>query len=143
MRYFEFYAALFLGITCHSCAPEPEALILGSWKVDSVYAYYNGFDYWEYEEGADWAVYEYTPDGYMKEIKFGTYRPYRYQLSGDTLFWVAEQEPEAGQFQILALQPDYMVLRKEKAPLFSGRSQQRYEIRFFSKVADSKTVGTK
>ncbi len=123
-----------LSLVAFSCQPPPQELILGSWKVDSVYAYYNGFDYWEYKEGADWAAYEYTADGQMKEVKFDTYRPYQYRIAEDTLFWIAQQEPNSGAFQILELRPDYMVLRKDKAPIFSGRRQDRYEIRFFSRT---------
>ncbi len=140
MRDCKIYLALLIGIACCCCAPDRKTAILGSWKVDSVYAYYNGFDFWEYEEGADWATYEYTAGGLMKEIKFGTYRPYRYRLFGDTLFWMAEREPEAGLFEILELKSDYMVLRKTKAPLFSGQAQERYEIRFFSRAPASQNM---
>jgi hypothetical protein len=129
------WAALALLIH-YGCAPQQEEVILGSWKVDSVYYFHNGFDFWEREEGADWATYEYTPDERMKEIKFGTFRPYRYRLSGDTLRWIAEREAESGWFEILALQPSYMVLKKYKAPIFGGEGQERYEIRFFSRTKD-------
>lgn len=127
---------LFAGITLISlgCTPHPSEVIVGSWQVDSVYSYYNGFDLWEHEEGPDWANYEYTLDGQMKEIKFGSYRSYRYELSGDILFWVSEQNQEAGQFELLELQSDYMVQRRSKAPIFPGKGQERFEIRYFSRA---------
>lgn len=130
----KFCTLFVLVLISSNCTPDPEKLLLGSWQVDSVYSYYNGFGYWEYEEGIDWATYEYTPDGKMKEIKFGTYRPYRYRLSNDTLLWISDNEPQAGWFEILELRQDYLVLKRDKAPLFSGKAQERYEIRFFSRA---------
>lgn len=134
MSYSKICIAFAVGLLCCNCTSEPKELLLGSWQVDSVYSYYNGFDLWEYEERADWATYEYLPDGKMKEIKFGTFRPYRYHISGDTLFWVANNEPKSGWFEILALHPDFMVLKSNKAPIFPGKAQERYEIRFFSRA---------
>lgn len=142
MNDLKLYVAIVSALLCSSCGPKPEELLLGSWQVDSVYSYYNGFDFWQYEQGPDWATYEYTSDGKMKEIKFGTFRPYRYRLSGDTLFWIAGSEPQAGWFQILELRADFMVLKREKSPIFSGEAQERYEIRFFSRVASEGEADT-
>lgn len=137
-----FFVVFAMVLICYSCASDPEELLLGTWQVDSVYSYYNGFDIWEYEKGMDWADYEYTPDGKMKEIKFGTFRAYRYRLSGDSLFWISESEPKAGWFEIIDLRPDYLVLKRVKAPLFEGKSQERYEIRFFSRIDAEGKVNT-
>lgn len=109
---------------------------MGAWKVDSVYSFYNGFSYWDKDEGADWATYVYHEDGKMDEVKFDNPRHYRYLLSQDTLYWESLSETGGGWFRVLELSPQKMVLRKEKAPMFGDEKEERYEIRFFSKVKD-------
>lgn len=110
-----------------------EKQLVGTWKVDSLYSFYNGFDFWQYDEGADWATYIYHADGKMEEMRYDAPRHFRYYLSGDTLYWESLQEPGGGYFQVLALHRDRMVLRKDKVPMFGDQQEERYEIRFFSR----------
>lgn len=129
--------SILLGFLLVSCSNKPrKQWLIGSWKVDSVYSYYNGFSYWQKEEGHDWARYVYHPDGQMDEIKFDNPRHYRYLLSNDTLYWESVSESGGGWFKVLQLKPQQMVLRKEKAPMFGDQTEERYEIRFFSRLAD-------
>ncbi|MDP4712424.1 MAG: lipocalin family protein [Saprospiraceae bacterium] len=107
--------------------------LYGTWQVDSVYAFYNGFGYWQYEDGYDWANYVYLPDGRLEEVKYDNPRYFRYQLSGDTLFWESLEEAQGGVFKVLSLQRDNMVLRKDKPSMFGNPNEERYEIRFFSR----------
>ncbi len=126
-----FLALLVFG--CHPTDP-PRDIILGDWKVDSTYSYYNGFARRQYREGADWATYRFRPDSTLLEIKFGTHRDYRYSIHGDTLFWDRESDRSGVHFRILALTPDRLVLRKDKPPLLPGTEQDRYEVRYFSRT---------
>jgi hypothetical protein len=130
-------ALLAIGLLCSSsCSPSapPEQLIIGDWKVDSTYNYYNGFVRRQSGDGADWAVYSYANDGTIKEIKFGTHRMYHYSVSGDTLFWDAINEQRGVDFKILHLSPERLVLRKDKPPVIGSGKQERYEVRYFSRT---------
>ena len=108
--------------------------LYGNWQVDSVYAFYNGFGYWQYGDGYDWATYVYQPNGKFEELKYNNPRHYRYELSGDTLLWESLDEPQTGWFLILSLQENHMVLRKDKPSMFGNAKEERYEIRFFSRL---------
>lgn len=134
LPYFLIPCLIFLFFGCRS-EYRPQQLV-GTWKVDSVYSFYNGFDYWQYKDGADWATYIYHSDGRMDEVRFEAPRRFRYQLSGDTLYWESLEEPGGGFFQVLSLKKDRMVLRKDKAPMFGDQTEERYEIRFFSRAKD-------
>lgn len=120
-------------LSCQQNAPEK--LILGAWKVDSTYNFYNGFEYRQTDDGRDWAIYLYDNNGMVKEIKYGTYRPYEYHFNKDTLIWIPKyDEPTEILFQILALTKNRMVLKRSKDPVFAGNRQIRYEIRYFSRT---------
>ncbi len=121
-------------ITLHSCGSAPETTIRGVWKVDSVYLYYNGFEQRQYQPGSDWATYHYNPEGTVREIKFDTYRSYSYDFIGDTLLWRSAAGQLQGKYEILLLSPERMVLKKEKAPIFPGKNQERFEVRYFSRT---------
>ncbi len=130
------YGLLLSGLFACS-APPPGEVILGAWKVDSAYHYYNGFDYWQYDEGRDWATYIFDEEREVKEIKFGTYRSYRYAFEGDTLWWTAPNGMPQGKYEILELNDKRMVLKKRKPPVMGGvEKQERFELRFFSRTAD-------
>ena len=124
-------AIILLG--CHARVPEQE--LLGAWKVDSTYTFYNGFDYTEREEGKDWAVLQYNRDGRVREIKFGTFRQHRYEVIGsDSLVFKNAGGEVTTAFKILKLNNRALHLYKKKAPLFAGANQERFEIRYFSRT---------
>ena len=108
-----------------------QKLLVGAWKTDSTFMFYNGFSQSRHEEGSDWATHLYHADGKVEEQKFGTSRKHRYALQADTLTWFDANGEQ--RFLVLELQPKRMVLKKIKPPLFPGQHQERYEIRYFSK----------
>lgn len=122
---------LFTLVFCDSTQSRKKILV-GAWKTDSTFMFYNGFSQSQYKEGADWATHLYHADGKVEEQKFGTSRKHRYDLQADTLIWFDANEGQ--RFLILELQPKRMVLKKSKPPLFPGENQERYEIRYFSKI---------
>jgi hypothetical protein len=107
-------------------------LLVGAWKTDSTFMFYNGFSQSQYKEGADWATHLYHADGKVEEQKFGTSRKHSYALQADTLTWFDANGEQ--RFLILELQPKRLVLKKIKPPLFPGQHQERFEIRYFSKL---------
>ena len=123
-------------LSCWGCAYSPkEETIIGAWKVDSTFTYYNGFTYVERESGSDWATYVYEENGIMKEIKYGSFQSYHFDwTSKDSI----KLQPTIGgdpfYFKVMGLNADRMALKKSKAPIFSGKNQERYEIRYFSRT---------
>ena len=130
---FQYLSLLSTVLLLGACGSEPREILLGTWQVDSVYLYYNGFEQRQTMPGADWALHQYRPDGTVREIKFDTYRAFRYQIEEDRLYWRRPNGRTDGAYQILKLQPQRLVLKREKPPLFPGRRQERYEIRYFSR----------
>ena len=113
-----------------------DELILGEWEIDSTYTFYNGFDFVQTESDG-WAIYSFDRDGIMKEVQPEGYMSYLYALSHrDTLLLQPTRGGELSRFFILHLDRKRLVLRKTKDPIFSGGSQQRYEIRYFSRKHD-------
>jgi len=117
-----------------ACSSAPEDRITGVWRVDSTYNYYNGFDYTERDEGIDWADCWYAADGAVKEIRFATYREYRYHIRGDRLVWESMADGREVNFEVLHLGPNRLVLKRVKPPMFPGDNQERYEVRYFSRT---------
>lgn len=131
--------SFFFLVVCilNSCSnPIPDQTVLGAWKVDSTYSYYNGFGYSETEGGSDWAILAYDATGKVKEIKFGTYRQHFYEfIREDSLIFKDEKGQVSSAFKVLELDQNVMTLFKEKSPIFAGSNQRRYEIRYFSRTA--------
>lgn len=119
-----------------SCESNPRHdLIVGAWKIDSTYTYYNGFDFTQREANRGWATYIYEKDGMMKEVKTDYFQSYFFKfLSEDTLVVSSARGGEHATFNILYLDAKQMALRKSKEPVFSGGNQERYEIRYFSRI---------
>ena len=109
----------------------------GTWKIDSVYTFYNGFGSME-TTIVDLEQYTYLPNGQVDMSWSGTTRSMRYDLSIQDTLKYFEDEREVSRYQILELDNNRMVLKKDKQPLFSGGRQERYEIRYFSKVRVAK-----
>ena len=117
-----------------SCSgKDPHQAIQGTWKIDSVFTFYNGFGSME-TTIVDLEQYTYLPDGRVDVSWSGTTRSMLYDLSTQDTLKYFENKHEVSRYQILKLGGDRMVLRKDKPPLFSGAKQERYEIRYFSRV---------
>ena len=123
---------LFTLVFCDSTQSRKKILV-GAWKTDSTFMFYNGFSQSQYKEGADWATHLYHADGKVEEQKFGTSRAHRYTWEADTLIWSGSAGEQ--RFLVLELQSKRLVLKKIKQPLFPGENQERYEIRYFSRLS--------
>ncbi len=125
---------IFLVVFGCESLPRPHDLV-GAWKVDSTYTFYNGFDYLQREAGSDWATYVYDDAGLMKEIKYGSYQSYFYEWKAmDSLQISSTRGGAATVFAVLYLDREKLVLKKTKTPIFNGPAQQRYEIRYLSRT---------
>ncbi|GAA5220278.1 hypothetical protein [Membranihabitans marinus] len=118
------------------CEQKPyKPFLLGAWKVDSTYSYYNGFSYTERKSGGDWAKNIYSEDGLMKEVKYQTFQSYHYSWQGlDTIVLRSTSGGQPIYYQLLGLTQEQLILKKTKRGLFSEIDGERYEIRYMSRT---------
>jgi hypothetical protein len=121
-------------IALAACQPSQDrALIVGHWKTDSVYRYYNGFSQTLREAGGTWSRFEYYANGKIRERRGDEYHEYLYEWKEpDSLIYRSPEGEVIGQFQLLELGREALVLKKSQPLLFGGAAQERYEIRYFS-----------
>lgn len=108
--------------------------LLGSWQVDSVYRHYNQFSQME-PEPVDPPTYHYLPGEKVREQKGKDYQEYLCQWrEPDTLLYLAPEGDTIGMYQVLRLTEKHMVLKRPQPLIFPGPGQDRYEIRYFSRM---------
>lgn len=116
-----------------ACKRTPEQQLIGKWKLDSAYYHYNQFgfssDGWHQEE-----VYEFLPSGETRTIAQNSVLSNDYEIQGSQLRYFDEEGVLINTYEILLVDRDQLVLRAEKQPLFEGNNQNRFEVRYFSKV---------
>ena len=120
-------------ITIQCCSVDKKSSIIGSWKVDSIYTYYNGFDFTR-QDVADEPILHYEADGQLKMTKQEESRSFLFDISAhDTLIHRSLDNKVFDKFFIENLDGKQLILRKELNPVFKGARQERYEIKFLSK----------
>jgi len=103
----------------------------GSWKVDSVYSFYNGFDM---TSPGQEPLYHFQPDGRLRMTKDKEFRYFVYKVHNDSLTYMTLDDKIVDALLIMEVNDQHLVLKKDKSLLFKGRNQERYEIKYFSKV---------
>lgn len=107
---------------------------MGAWQIDSVFDYYNGFTYTNTNPFPK-EVHVYQEDNTMLRRGLGEQKTYYFELKGQHL--TIRDLPQAtvgNELEITELTPQRLVLRKKKRPQFEGKNQERYELRYFSRV---------
>ena len=133
MRFILCILIVSIGFSCNFKSPKEQ--IIGAWKVDSTYTYYNGFDFTDKQQDQDWAMLLYEENGTVKEVKFSTFREHDYEFIGkDSLIFRNDQGMISSTFKVLELDDKHLKLYKSKLPIFGGAKQERYEIRYFSRT---------
>lgn len=117
-----------------ACAPNP-ADLQGTWKIDSITTFYNGFTMTTAAAG-DEPIQHYEPEGRLRMTKGTEFRYFLYELHGDTLTHLTTEYKRIETFTIVKLDQHRLVLQMEKKPLFKEKRQRRYETRFFSRVRE-------
>jgi hypothetical protein len=108
--------------------------IEGTWKIDSIYTYYNGYGFTRHDVHEE-PVHHYQPDGRLRMTKEKEFRFFFYDLPDeDTLVYRKLDKEMLEKFFIVKIDQRQLVLRKERPPVFGGGNQERYEIKYFSKV---------
>lgn len=124
---------------CQSNLRFKEENMIGTWKVDSIYNYTNGFGYWiAVPDWRDNIVYQYEKDGRVFQKKEEEKRAMHYRLvKDDSLVYTDLAGKFVSGYTILELTPTKLVLKKRHDPLFPGKNQEVFEIRVFSPINPS------
>lgn len=121
------------------CSAPLEDQIIGEWRLDSAYYFYNNFGYssdgWPHEE-----LYEFTPDGVAFTKAFNSSISSQYVVNGKKLIYLDEQGNPEDTYEILELSNKKLVMKTIKDPVFKGANQSRYEIRYLTKEAASNSI---
>lgn len=106
----------------------------GTWRMDSVYSYYNGFAFTR-KDISDEPLQRYEPDGSLIMTLKEESRTFYFSMPvQDSLIHLAADKSILEKFAIVKLDSDILALKKSLNPVFKGPQQERYEVRYFSKV---------
>ena len=115
------------------CSPDKKKAIIGKWKIDSVYTYYNGFHFTRKDVG-DEPLIEYLQDGKLKMTRGPESRMFAFEIdASDTLIHRTREQREMEKFVIQRVDADKLILRRDMRPIFKSMNQERYEVRYLSK----------
>jgi YD repeat-containing protein len=119
---------------CKSRTEKNQENIIGAWKTDTVYHYTNGFVQVIPVTDSDENIeYDYDKAGNLTMKKDGEKRTIRYELiSEDSLAYFDKANRMLTGFQIISLNQNQLVLKKNQPPVFPGKNQITYDIRHFS-----------
>jgi hypothetical protein len=127
-----FITGILIAVSFSSCQSDAQTYLPGTWRIDSVYDYYNGFSYTN-TNPTPREVYDYRKDSTVLRKGMGEQLLYRYSLKDSTLAIIASGR-QIDQFVIIHIDESFLVLKKDKRFLFPGNNQQRYEVRYFTKI---------
>lgn len=134
MRKYQWIIAVLLALAISSCQPDYVGSIAGSWQIDSVYDYYNGFGFTN-RAPSPREVFDYQADHIVFRKGMGEQLEYRYQIKDSILTFTDQTGRPGDDYIIIQLDQEQLALKKNKTPLFGGKNQLRYEIRFFSRIS--------
>ncbi|SKC50431.1 hypothetical protein [Ohtaekwangia koreensis] len=116
-----------------ACAEKDLTDLQAAWKIDSVYNYYNGYGLMTYGSDPE-IIYHFQPDGRLRMTLDKEFRYLFYELKQDTLTYTDNKSRIVEKFTVLSISDEQLALQKKKTPLFNEKRQDRYEIRYLSKV---------
>jgi hypothetical protein len=116
-----------------ACAEKDLTDLQAAWKIDSVYNYYNGYGLMTYGSDPE-IIYHFQPDGRLRMTLDKEFRYLFYELKQDTLTYTDNKSRIVEKFTVLSIADEQLALQKKKMPLFNEKRQDRYEIRYLSKV---------
>lgn len=109
---------------------------MGSWQIDSVYDNHNGFTFTN-RSPYPREVYEYKADKTVLRKGMGEQLEYHYSCNDSIITLSSAQGAPLGEVIIVHLDKDQLALKENKKPLFPGKKEMRYEIRYFSRIYSS------
>ena len=124
-----FFTALLLA----ACEQPNATKILGSWQIDSIYDYHNGFTFTNRNPHPR-EVYEYKTGNVLLRKGMGEQLEYHYTCNDSVLTLSSAQGAPLGQAIIVHLDKEKLALKENLKTQFTGRNEVRYEIRYLSRV---------
>lgn len=118
-----------------SCSNRTSEDLYGSWKLDSIHSVYNGFGHTSMDT-EHFPLHHYKPEGQLSMTRGDETRYFVYELRSDTLVHKTKDGSILDKSIIVSLSADLLTLKKELAPVFPGKGQSRYEIKYFSRVKE-------
>ena len=118
-------------LSCKSTVDQKS--LLGAWRMDSIYDFYNGFTYMT-RNPQPAEVHVYKGANTMLRRGMGHEREYYYAIDGKHLIISDTLRAPGTKHLVLKLDSTQLVLKKENRPLFPGENQVKYEIRFFTRI---------
>lgn len=129
-----FLAMIILSVGFLSCkSTVDQKKLLGAWRMDSIYDYYNGFSYMN-RAPLPSEVHVYKGASTMLRRGMGHEKTYYYQIEGKQIVISDSLGSSGAKHFVLKLDSSQLVLKKENRPLFPGENQVKYEIRFFTRI---------
>lgn len=126
-----------------NCKSEEEN-IEGLWRTDSIANYVNGFSFTNNSTDAHWSYFEYKDDKSVYERRDDEFRKSFYKiLDKKILIYTDSIGRMLSRYQILHLDSRKLVLKKPQNPYLSGKNQELYEIRYFTKISPEERVVSK
>lgn len=126
-------AILVIACSLNACTTDYAPKLVGTWEIDSVFDYHNGFTFTNTNPSPR-ETHTYNLDGTMLREGMGEKKQYFYELSDKQL--IIRDLPNASvgnEMEIINLDNTQLVLKKNKRPLFEGKKEVRYELRYFSR----------
>ncbi|PZR39606.1 MAG: hypothetical protein DI538_06510 [Azospira oryzae] len=110
--------------------------LIGSWRTDSVYSYDNGYGL-TYRDLHEEPLQHYEQAGRVKMTMGSESRWFTYELiQPDSLIIRNQNNKPVNKYLLLKLDEQQLVVKKQKPLIFSGPGQERYEIRYLSKIRE-------
>ena len=126
-----FFFLAFIAFSCNSGIDQKN--LQGAWRIDSMYDFYNGFTYMNRNPQPP-EVHVYKGEHTMLRRGMGHERPYYYSIDGNQLLISDTLGAPASPHLVLRLDSNQLVLKRESAPLFPGGKQERYIVRYFTRI---------
>jgi hypothetical protein len=116
------------------CDDNRKELLIGTWKTDSVYSYYNGFSLTKHDFEEE-PTRRYLANGDLIMTRGSETRNFLYEIkNSDSLIHARTDRQPIEKFVILKVDHNQLVLRKDLIPVFEGKNQERYQIRYLSRI---------
>ncbi len=132
---FHLFVIIVIALSAVSCRKNFSAeQLTGSWQTDSVYTYDNGYGL-TYRDLHEEPLQHYEQDGKVKMTMGNEFRWFNYELiQPDSLIIFNQNNKPVNKYLLLKLDEQQLVVKKQNALIFSGPGQERYEIRYLSKI---------
>ena len=134
----------FMSISFLTQCTSREKQIQGTWKTDSILNFVNGFSHTNNSQDEHWSNFEYNNKNEVFERRKAEFRKYSYKIvSADSLVYLDSAGTILNGYQILKLDNNQLILKKDQKPYLPGKNQKLYEIRFFSRTSPDSTSALK